>query len=112
MDDVIIMNNSAQPTIEMTNHDSLAHVWIDWCTEYLETIDWPFVMVRLEDLAFYRVNFMVMVQRMLVIKIKRYPQVHQNHRIKSRPNRVLDLIFGCYLVIIVFVSGFQYFLFI
>jgi hypothetical protein len=38
---------------ETTNHDSLAHMWIDWYTEYLETIDWPFVMVRLEDLVFY-----------------------------------------------------------
>mmetsp|Transcript_24051 Transcript_24051/g.56870 ORF Transcript_24051/g.56870 Transcript_24051/m.56870 type:complete len:429 (-) Transcript_24051:1887-3173(-) len=37
---------------ETRNHDSLAHMWKDWYDEYYN-VDWPRLMVRLEDLVFY-----------------------------------------------------------
>jgi hypothetical protein len=38
---------------EIRYHRSLAHMWIDWYEDYLERVDWPYLMVRLEDLVFY-----------------------------------------------------------
>ena len=35
-----------------TNHESLAHMWNDWYTEYLQA-EYPRVFVRMEDLVFY-----------------------------------------------------------
>ena len=34
-------------------HDSLAHLWNDWYAQYYKDADYPFLMVRMEDLVFY-----------------------------------------------------------
>jgi hypothetical protein len=35
------------------HHLSLAHLWNDWYSYYLDKADYPFVVVRMEDLVFY-----------------------------------------------------------
>jgi hypothetical protein len=35
------------------HHKSLAHLWNDWYSYYLDDADFPFVVVRMEDLVFY-----------------------------------------------------------
>ena len=35
------------------NHKSLAHLWNDWYSYYVDSADYPFVVVRMEDLVFY-----------------------------------------------------------
>jgi hypothetical protein len=37
---------------EIRNHESLAHMWLDWYEEYYNA-EYPRLMVRLEDLVFY-----------------------------------------------------------
>lgn len=34
-------------------HRSLAHLWNDWYSYYVSEADFPFVVVRMEDLVFY-----------------------------------------------------------
>ena len=34
-------------------HDSIAHLWNDWYNEYVRDADFPFLVVRMEDLVFY-----------------------------------------------------------
>ena len=34
-------------------HRSLAHLWNDWYSYYVDQADYPFVVVRMEDLVFY-----------------------------------------------------------
>ncbi len=34
-------------------HRSLAHLWNDWYSYYINEADYPFVVVRMEDLVFY-----------------------------------------------------------
>ena len=38
------------------HHDSLAHLWNDWYAQYLEKADFPYIVVRFEDLQFYTKN--------------------------------------------------------
>ena len=38
------------------HHDSLAHLWNDWYAQYLEQADFPYIVVRFEDLQFYAKN--------------------------------------------------------
>jgi len=35
------------------HHKSLAHLWNDWYSYYVDQADYPFVVVRMEDLVFY-----------------------------------------------------------
>jgi hypothetical protein len=35
------------------HHLSLAHLWNDWYSYYLEQADFPFLVIRMEDLVFY-----------------------------------------------------------
>jgi hypothetical protein len=35
------------------HHLSLAHLWNDWYSYYVDQADYPFVVVRMEDLVFY-----------------------------------------------------------
>jgi len=34
-------------------HQSLAHLWNDWYNDYIQDADYPFVVVRIEDLTYY-----------------------------------------------------------
>ena len=38
------------------HHDSLAHLWNDWYAQYLEKANFPYIVVRFEDLQFYTKN--------------------------------------------------------
>ena len=38
------------------HHDSLAHLWNDWYAKYWKDADFPYVMVRFEDIIFHPKN--------------------------------------------------------
>ena len=40
----------------VVHHDSLAHLWNDWYAQYLQKADFPYIVVRFEDLQFYAKN--------------------------------------------------------
>jgi hypothetical protein len=39
-----------------THYDSLAHLWNDWYAQYLTKADFPYIVVRFEDLQFHAKN--------------------------------------------------------
>ena len=40
----------------VVHHDSLAHLWNDWYAQYLQKANFPYIVVRFEDLQFYAKN--------------------------------------------------------
>ena len=34
-------------------HQSIAHLWNEWYAQYVKDADYPFLMIRMEDLVFY-----------------------------------------------------------
>lgn len=41
---------------QVDHHDSLAHLWNDWYAKYWKDADFPYVMVRFEDIIFHPKN--------------------------------------------------------